>query len=98
MTKSKFFRLVAVVLAIALIVTLAVVFVPKLTHNCDRCDVFFVGTGYRANVFSDVLTAIGGKEDKILCEECAAKEHALEIAAGKTVDDFRIPLFDNSSY
>ena len=86
-------RTVIVALAVVVLIAAAVVLVPRLTHACDNCGDFFVGTGYEANVISDAITTITGQQDKILCEDCAIKEHALEIAAGKSVEDFKRPLF-----
>ena len=86
-------RAIVSVLLIVAVVVAAVVFVPRLTHTCDNCGEFFVGTGYEANVVSNALTQLTGQEDKILCKECAAKEHALAIATGKSLSDFKRPLF-----
>ena len=86
--------LITAVVVIA-VVALLIVFVPRLTHNCDNCDTFFIGTGYHANGVSNAVTSITGQEDKILCEECAAQEHALSIAFGKTLDEFKRPLFND---
>ena len=84
------------VIAAVLVIALLVFFLPKLTHVCDNCGDFILGTGYTANAVSNVLTSLGGQEDKILCRECAAKEHALAIAAGKSLEDFKRPLFEPS--
>ena len=85
---------IARILFAAIVVAALVVFIPKLTHTCDNCDKFFVGTGYTANKVSDLITSLTGQEDKILCKDCAAKEHALAIATGKSLKDFRRPLFE----
>ena len=82
---------------IAALVIAGIVFIPRLTHNCDNCGNFFVGTGYYANVVSNALTSITGQQDKILCNDCAAKEHALSIAAGKSLDEFKRPLFNEDN-
>lgn len=86
--------IIALVVVVAIVVGSAVFFIPRLTHNCSNCDEFFVGTGYRANIISNTLTDIAGEKDKILCVDCAVKEHALAIATGASVSDFQIPLFD----
>ena len=83
-------RAIVSVLLIVAVVVAAVVFVPRLTHTCDNCGEFFVGTGYEANVVSNALTQL---TDCGLCKECAAKEHALAIATGKSLSDFKRPLF-----
>lgn len=86
-------RGIVTILVVAAVIAAAIVFVPRLTHTCDNCGDFFVGTGYTANVVSNALTSLSGQEDKILCKDCAAKEHALAITAGKSLDDFKRPLF-----
>lgn len=86
--------IIALVVAVAIVVGAAVFFIPKLTHSCDHCGQFFFGTGYRANIISNTITDITGKKDKVLCVDCAVKEHALAIATGASVSDFEIPLFD----
>jgi len=85
---------IALVVVVAILVGAAVFFIPRLTHTCDHCGEFFFGTGYRANIISNILTDIAGKKDKVLCVDCAVKEHALAIATGASVSDFQIPLFD----
>ena len=87
-------KLIRKLILAAIVVAALVFFAPKLTHTCDNCDDFFVGTGYTANKVSDIITSITGQEDKILCKDCASKEHALAIATGKSLKDFRIPLFE----
>lgn len=91
---SKTVRAIAAVTAIAILIAALVFFVPRLAHTCDNCGDFFLGTGYRANVISNAITSLSGQESKILCKNCAAKEHALEIAAGKSLDDFKRSLFE----
>jgi len=71
---------IALVVVVAILVGAAVFFIPRLTHTCDHCGEFFFGTGYRANIISNTLTDIAGKKDKVLCVDCAVKEHALAIA------------------
>ncbi len=86
-------RIISLVV-IAAIVCGAIYFVPKLVHKCDKCDALIIGTGYEANIVSNALSDLGGKERKIICKNCAEKEHALGLATGKTLDDFKIPLFE----
>lgn len=90
---SKFIKTAFALVLVVAIVAAAVIFVPRLTHTCDNCADFFVGTGYTANVVSNAITSLSGQEDKILCKDCAAREHALSIAAGKSLNDFKRPLF-----
>ena len=78
-------------LAVAVVIIVAgIIFVPKLVHECDDCEEIFFGTGYEPNVLSDLFS----KEDQIICKECAEKQHAITLALGKTLDDFKIGLFD----
>lgn len=90
---SKIVRSLVAILVVGALVVGGVVFVPRLTHICDNCASFFVGTGYYANAVSNALTSLTGQDSKILCRACAAKEHALAIAAGKSLTDFQCPLF-----
>lgn len=88
-------KIVAIVLAAAILVSAGIVFIPRLVHRCDNCDSTFVGTGYYANVVTDFLTAVTGEEEKLLCKDCAMQEHGLAIAAGKSLKDFKRPLFES---
>ena len=82
------------VLLIAAVIVAGVIFLPKVIHTCDNCGDTIVGGGYTANAVSNTITSLSGQEDKILCKDCAAKEHALAIAAGKSLEDFKRPVFD----
>ena len=75
---------------VLIIVVTGIIFVPKIVHKCDDCDKTFFGTGYKPNIVDNLLSS----EDKIICKECAEKQHALSIAMGKTVDDFKRDLFE----
>lgn len=90
-------RLISTLIVLALLAAVAVIFVPRLTHTCDNCASFFVGTGYTANVVSNAISSISGEDEKILCKDCAAKEHALAIATGKSLNDFKRPLFEQEA-
>lgn len=81
-------KAVSVILAIAVIVA-GIVFVPKVVHTCSSCEKTFFGTGYEPNVVAGLIS----DEDMIICKDCAQKQHALEIAVGKTLEDYRRPLF-----
>ena len=78
------------IICVVLIVVLAAVFLPRLIHKCDNCEKIFVGTGYNANVISDLISDIQNKDEKILCKDCAEKEHPL---AGDSLKDYKRPLF-----
>ena len=81
---------IAIIAIVAVLLSVGVVFVPRLTHTCDDCDEFFVGTGYNPNMISDILS----DKEQIICKECAEKQHAIQIALGKSVDEFKRKLFE----
>jgi len=83
-------KIIAIIAIVAVLLSVGVVFVPRLTHTCDDCDEFFVGTGYNPNVISDILS----DKEQIICKECAEKQHAIQIALGKSVDEFKRKLFE----
>ena len=67
---------------------------PRLLHHCDNCGSFFVGTGYYTNIISSTLAELTGGVDKVICSDCAARDHALAIAAGQSIEEFKRPLFE----
>lgn len=75
---------------IVVIVIAGIVFVPKVVHTCDDCEKFFIGAGYEPNIVEDLLSS----EEQIICKKCAEEQHALSIAMGKSVDDFKRDLFE----
>ena len=87
-------RTVAFILGGAIIVGVCAVLGPRLLHHCDNCGDFFVGTGYYTNIISSTLAGLTGGEDKIICADCAARDHALAIAAGQSIQEFKRPLFE----
>ena len=87
-------KLISLILIIA-VIAVAVVFGPKLLHKCDDCGDFFVGTGYEPNLATEVIGELTNEKMEIICKDCAEDQHALELGLGlKTLDDFRLPLFD----
>lgn len=86
---SIIITIVVSVVVVAAIAVSAIIFVPRVVHTCDDCGETFFGTGYRPNIISNVLT-----DDQIICENCAAKQHAIEIALGYDLDGFKRGLFD----
>ena len=83
---KKLFKLLLTVAFICAIVY----FAPKLVHKCDGCDKWFVGTGYEANVIADVIS----DDNQTICKTCAEKQHAIETALGKSLDDYKKNLFE----
>lgn len=81
-------KLISFVLVAAIIVA-GIVFAPKITHTCDDCEKFFVGAGYEPNIVENLLSS----KEQIICKECAEKQHALAIATGKSVDEYKRDLF-----
>lgn len=82
-------KIISLFVVLIIIVT-GIIFVPKIVHECDDCGKTFFGTGYKPNIVDSLLSS----EDKIICKECAEKQHALSIAMGKTVADFKRDLFE----
>lgn len=98
LTCAGFFgKLIALVLVAAIIVGACVVLGPRLLHNCDNCGDFFVGTGYYTNIISSTLAELTGGADKVICGDCAAKDHAFAIAAGQSIEEFKRPLFEEKA-
>lgn len=81
---------------LVLVIAAGVVFVPRLVHRCDNCGKLFVGTGYYPNVVTSTIADLTAQEEKILCGDCAREDHALSLVAGKSIEEFRRPLFDFS--
>lgn len=73
-----------------IIVCAVVYFAPKLVHKCDDCEKWFVGPGYEASVVADVIS----DDDQTICKTCAEKQHAIETALGKSLNDFKKDLFE----
>lgn len=82
-------KIISLVVVVAIIIA-GIVFVPKIAHTCDDCEKFFLGAGYEPNIVEDLLSS----EDQIICKKCAEKQHALSIAMGKSLDDFKRDLFE----
>lgn len=82
-------KVIALIVAVVLIAA-GIVFIPKIAHTCDDCGKLFVGTGYEPNIVEDFVS----EKEQIICKECAEKQHAISIALGKSVDDFKRDLFE----
>lgn len=82
-------KIISLVVIIA-VVAAGIVFVPKIAHTCDDCGKFFIGAGYEPNIVEDLFS----KDEQIICKKCAEKQHAVSIAVGKSVDDFKRDLFE----
>ncbi len=91
-------KITTIVVAVILVLVIAagVIFVPRLVHRCDNCGKMFVGTGYYPNVVTSTIADLTKQEEKILCGDCARKEHALALAAGKSIAEYQRPLFEPS--
>lgn len=81
-------KIIAIVVAVV-IVLMGIFFVPRLCHTCDECDKFFIGAGYQPNIVNDLLSS----EKVVLCKDCAEKQHAVSLAMGKDLDDFKHDIF-----
>lgn len=73
---------------VAIVIILGLIFVPKLVHSCDDCGKTFVGTGYEPTALVDMF-GDEEAEDMVICEECAEEHHALEMAFGAELEDFK---------
>lgn len=81
---------IVIAIVVVLVLVSGIIFVPRLVHKCDDCGKLFVGTGYKANIASDILS----EDEQIICKKCAEEQHALSITFGKSVKDFKIGLFE----
>ena len=82
-------KIISLVVVVA-IIGAGILFVPKIAHTCDDCEKFFLGAGYEPNIVEDLLSS----EEQIICKKCAEKQHAISIAMGKSLDDFKRDLFE----
>lgn len=82
-------KIISLVVVVA-IIGAGILFVPKIAHTCDDCGKFFLGAGYEPNIVEDLLSS----EEQIICKKCAEKQHAISIAMGKSLDDFKRDLFE----
>ena len=82
-------KIISLVVVVAIIIA-GIIFVPKIAHTCDDCEKFFLGAGYEPDIVEDLLSS----EEQIICKKCAEKQHALSIATGKSIDDFKRDLFE----
>lgn len=81
-------KIISLVITVAIIAA-GIVFIPKVVHTCDSCEKFFIGAGYEPNIVEDLIS----DEEQIICKNCAEEHHALAIAMGKSLDDFKRDLF-----
>lgn len=81
-------KFITLLLVVAIIIA-GIIFIPKITHTCDDCEKFFIGAGYEPNAVEDLIS----DTEQIICKECAEKQHALAIAVGKSVEDYKRDLF-----
>ena len=78
------------VIVVALIVIIGVVVGPKVIQTCDACDETFFGAGYEPGAVNEFFS---GDELEVVCEDCAMEQHAVEIAFGKSLDEFKRDIF-----
>ncbi len=88
-------KIIVIIIVLAIVAAVIAVFAPRLIHHCDNCDRLFFGTGYYANDATNALSSFHGKDSKILCRDCAETNHSIEILVGKSLEDFRRPLFED---
>lgn len=88
-----FLKVILVLVIIAALGGAGYVFGPRLVHHCDNCGKLFFGTGYYPNIVTGTIGELTGQTEKILCSECAQQEHGIALAAGKSLKEFKRPLF-----
>ncbi len=81
---------IVVVVIIAVVIAISAVFAPQLCHRCDECDSFFVGTGYKGNVLSDILL----KQKVVICRECAEFQYSIPLSFGMPLENVKYRLFE----
>lgn len=77
------------ILAVVIIAMAGIFIGPKVIHKCDSCGKTFFGAGYEPGIISDVLS----DTEQIICEECAADQHAVSVALGKSLDEYKRKIF-----
>ena len=82
-------KIISLIIVVAIIVA-GIIFVPKLVHTCGDCEELFIGAGYEPNAVESLISS----EKKIICKDCAKEHHAISIALGKSVEDFKLDLFE----
>ena len=83
-------KIITTVLSVAIVLLACLIVGAKLLHTCGDCGDFFVGTGCEPGVIAETF----GGNSGVICKYCAEKQHSLEIALGKTVEDFKVELFE----
>lgn len=81
-------KIISLVVVVA-IVAAGIIFIPKIVHTCDDCEKLFIGAGYEPNIVADFLS----EEEQIICKECAETQHALSIAMGMSLEEFKRDVF-----
>ena len=87
------FRVILLLVVIAALAGGGFLLGPRLVHHCDNCGKLFFGTGYYPNIVTGTISELTGQTEKILCAECAQKDHGIALAAGKSLKEFKRPLF-----
>lgn len=82
-------KTLAKVLVVVIVVALLILYVPYYFNDCDHCGAFFVGAGYEPNLLSELIH----ENEQIICQNCAEEQHAISIALGKSLDEYKKPAF-----
>ena len=72
-----------------IVVALLIIYIPYYFHLCDDCGEFFMGSGYKPNIVSDMIS----EDEQTICEDCAKVHHAISTTLGKSLDDYKKPVF-----
>lgn len=81
-------KIVKLIIAL-LVAVLLVAYIPYYINTCDDCDKMFFGPGYDANIVMEAIS----EDDYVICKDCAELQHAISSLVGKSVDEYRRPLF-----
>lgn len=81
-------KIISLVVVVAL-VAVAFFVGSKVIHRCDDCEEVFFGAGYEPNIIEDFVS----EDDQMICKDCAEKQHAVSVALGMSLDEFKIDIF-----
>ncbi len=82
-------KIICIALGVFLVLA-GIFFIPKLVHTCDDCGAFFIGAGYEPSILEDIYSS----KELTICKKCAEEQHALSIAIGMDVDEYKKNIFD----
>lgn len=81
-------KIISLVVVVA-IAAVAIFVGSNLIHRCDDCEKIFFGAGYEPNIIEDFVS----EEEQIICKDCAENQHAVSVALGMSLDEFKREAF-----